>query len=251
MTVPLITQSLATRIGLPSFPPKDLLADWCEFPSEDWPLKQTFFVTTPDPFPVYRASCGPLGGEFCASYDPDFPGVIQGVGAGMVNFFEETYDRLIDLTGKAVSFRVNSMDFVSTSVQSYMTFGIYFANPGGTFFTTAGVVPRTVGSDGYFVVGRSGFFDGDYADITDPAFPPWYRFVFAPDGVNLWCQVSTDCGLWTTILATTMDAPNGFRQSAVVIGFYVRGTETEQPAPVCMSQIFVEDYDPCMIEEES
>jgi hypothetical protein len=237
MTVPRIVQALATRIGIPGVEPRNTLVDWCEMPNAQWRV-------TPEDA-EYSNSCGPWGGELCV---PGFANNSSIVFSNQENFIPfHTWD----LTGKAISFRVKQPSGYGgfSFKQILMNFdfgnGLGFGNYGVEISTWADPDENT-GLWGFAIYGDEPSVFSDSEVIA----PPWYRVIFHPDGQTISCQISSDCGIWETILTSSINPPGGFRKGFGQIIVFNAGF-AGAPDPICMSQIYVEDFDLCMIEEET
>jgi hypothetical protein len=269
VTVPLISQSLATRIGVPSLPPRPVLVDWCEVPNDQ--LKLSWERAG---FPVngragFSNQCSPIGGEFCFFPAPDesiLTSTTQVVtlasqepggaytGGSQVPALGEVIASY-DMTGKAISFRFEGPSYPSLIVPYLFRFqaGFNVQTSSGSTFARYGVGIE-LGQD--FQTGYT--FDPsttnyEYSGTQDAADAPWIRIIFDPDGETVFWQRATDCAVWETMATTTVTFPRGFRDAVLEItgNIVVFADDTPPIPPVCVSQIYVEDFDPCMIEEES
>jgi hypothetical protein len=249
MTVPVILQPLATRIGIPSLPPPELLADWCELPSSSWIFSPQLFDGEPGPSPIVSASCSVLGGELCFAYNSEHSEVLTGQRISTYNFASEEPVAVYDMTARSVSFRAN-VQRISSTVRNELflscTFYVNPEDPTERYALEISVIPQNLSS---FRIVNGG--TSVVSSAFSPTNPPWLRAIFHPDGTTITCQIALDCGVWTTVLQSTLDSPLQFRRTYFFVIGQVQGNSISQPSPACMSQIFVEDFDPCMIEEES
>jgi hypothetical protein len=238
MTVPRIVQALATRIGIPSVEPRNTLVDWCQMPNAEWRVRPEDAE--------YANSCGAWGGQVC---------VRGSLGSSTVVFSneeEETPFQVWDLHGKAISFRVDQpAGYFGFSFKQVLVDIALSEDP--AFFSNGVEIATWADPEGnpalpYFGIYSNG--SGTFSSAFDPVAPPWYRVIFHPDGETITCQISNDCGFWTTMLSSTTSAPLGFRRAFVRI-IIANVAASVIPDTICMSQIYVEDFDPCMIEEES